>query len=1099
MLDWQSKTWLKIISAVVLVTFAVTSTCYGIDLPNKTHLRPNLTGNSKEGRDRLQKALSFESGQQPEPVSRVSLETQVIKFIEEMQVNTETGKGFLQAMEEVYGWENIDCSYGVEVFSLLLHNKFKELGYEVPISSEGEYRIQFVNIGVSSYSTAVWPQHVIVVYWAGKPSLYIDPTFSCFFSNGKRAYEMLIAPIQSIETAELQRIFDERGIAATIMRVNSGEAWHSTSFTDAKILALVSQDKQMSKVIQLVHNPSSSSHAEPAGSITPQAEAVAPQVNFLKPEEEILKKIFASLGFDSFTSSAFAECVETKTAFGLMIRRFKLNKAIERANLSQGIGLLVNEMINTQSELEEFEFEVLYNDKGIPIAIFPVLTDQVRGILGKASLRYFDLGPYYFDIKASQPASPHAKENWELLRRQRADELELMGRYKEAAFGSKWAKLVDPIDRKSPYTYVAIDSAGNLEAKEIDLYNPVIPAYDSEKKQIIIPIFPTVITPGQYSQDDDFYYFKNIHRAAINENEEVLVVGPGSGIDAWVASFKSKKTIYAIGINPLEILNTQLTAQIGGFSVEGIIADNIVSEDLKPRISHKRFDWIFWNMPAYSGGSFSPELVFWRTPAYWGGPYRYSDYWDGDYKGRTLQRFAQGLHLVLKPNGQAVIWNRAMYIREMVEAHIVEEILRNYGLEVLQVAQANYRIMLPDDEVKALISGSGIGVNGFRLTGGAILKTRLDEDEAKLLMSDQKEQEFIVAHMPDSGKLRVIKTQKRPWDEVHTSLSRISKLLNVDLASFLRKYQKEVNRPITVLDWGCAGADALIELAEKLKDIPVTFIGFSDIPFTNWNKAPPNVTFILDAAMQLSLYFNQGSVDIIYSMGGLSQLPLLNGEGGSSTEHLKQLYYLLHQDGVIVTNDSPKGTSEAGFRIARINEKSNGYILLKLAAEASEAERATTILTQNLLPSKPISGGSSSFSGRQDEVVDIVETVTIYEREYITDKLIAFEMLISPEEWTRQIAQLIVDNAIKYCPEYSIFMCGIDIKQNPAQAIDRISEFLALLLKENAPAFLMEAGIFDKLILRKIIDAGVAATAEAEHLAQEVAKGRVSRFLGTNI
>ncbi|MEI6631665.1 MAG: PfkB family carbohydrate kinase [bacterium] len=427
-----------------------------------------------------------------------------------------------------------------------------------------------------------------------------------------------------------------------------------------------------------------------------QATPAAPQATSFKPEEEILRKIFASLGFDSFTSSTFAECIGERIEFGLTILKFKLNKAIERANLTQGIDLLVNEMINTQSELEEFEFEVLYNDKGIPIAIFPALTYQVRKMgLEKARLRYFDLGPYYFDIKASQPKSPQAKKNWEFLRRQKAAELESIGRYKEAAFGSAWARLIDPIDRKSPYVYVAIDQAGNLKTREIDLGNPVIPDYDSQKKQIIIPVLPTVITPGQYYHEDNFEYFRNIYNAAINDGEEVLVVGPGSGVDAWVASFKSRKTVYAVGINPLEILNTQLTAQIGGFSVEGIVADNIVSEDLIPRIPDKRFDWIFWNMPAYSGASFSPELVFWRTPAYQGGPYRYSEYWDGDYKGRILRGFAEGLHSVLKPNGQAVIWNRAMYIREMLEEHIVEEILRNYGLEVLQVACANYRIALP--------------------------------------------------------------------------------------------------------------------------------------------------------------------------------------------------------------------------------------------------------------------------------------------------------------------------------------------------------------------------------------------------------------------
>ncbi|MBM3254911.1 MAG: hypothetical protein FJZ08_01235, partial [Candidatus Omnitrophica bacterium] len=171
--------------------------------------------------------------------------SQVVRFIEDMP-------RFLQALEEVYGWEGIDCSYGVAVFSLLLHDKFKELGYEVPISSEGPYRIQFINIEVSSYSAAIWPHYALVVYWAGNPVLYIDPTFSRFFGTGKRSYEILVAPIQSVEKQELQRVFDERGIEATIYQVNIGQAWQPAGFNTVQMQELVSRDLKMSQVLGIM-------------------------------------------------------------------------------------------------------------------------------------------------------------------------------------------------------------------------------------------------------------------------------------------------------------------------------------------------------------------------------------------------------------------------------------------------------------------------------------------------------------------------------------------------------------------------------------------------------------------------------------------------------------------------------------------------------------------------------------------------------------------------------------------------------------------------------------------------------------------------------
>nr|MBU1328662.1 hypothetical protein [Candidatus Omnitrophota bacterium] len=58
MLNFKKLFIIRIIATIVLITFTVTSTCYGIELPKKTNLRPQLISNSKDGRERLSESLS---------------------------------------------------------------------------------------------------------------------------------------------------------------------------------------------------------------------------------------------------------------------------------------------------------------------------------------------------------------------------------------------------------------------------------------------------------------------------------------------------------------------------------------------------------------------------------------------------------------------------------------------------------------------------------------------------------------------------------------------------------------------------------------------------------------------------------------------------------------------------------------------------------------------------------------------------------------------------------------------------------------------------------------------------------------------------------
>ena len=85
MIKFRKLLILKIVSLVVAITFFVTSSAYGIDLPKKSHLRAPLLGNSEEGKKRLDEALSHvvsNEGASPERFVFDNVDS-MIKWIEE--------------------------------------------------------------------------------------------------------------------------------------------------------------------------------------------------------------------------------------------------------------------------------------------------------------------------------------------------------------------------------------------------------------------------------------------------------------------------------------------------------------------------------------------------------------------------------------------------------------------------------------------------------------------------------------------------------------------------------------------------------------------------------------------------------------------------------------------------------------------------------------------------------------------------------------------------------------------------------------------------------------------------------------------------------
>jgi hypothetical protein len=158
----------------------------------------------------------------------------------------------------------------------------------------------------------------------------------------------------------------------------------------------------------------------------------------------------------------------------------------------------------------------------------------------------------------------------------------------------------------------------------------------SQHHGLIVPIFPTVYSPGAYYKADAAYYDYLLKDSGIREGDKVLVIGSGSGSDSWVAWQKSKAQIYAIDINPLAVANTKATAQIANFSVDAIQGD-IRTMSLPGRFSG--FDYVLWNMPFLDTGN-----------------YEESDFHDHE-QGDVLENFQAMLPRLLKKDGKAVLLN----------------------------------------------------------------------------------------------------------------------------------------------------------------------------------------------------------------------------------------------------------------------------------------------------------------------------------------------------------------------------------------------------------------------------------------------------------
>lgn len=156
------------------------------------------------------------------------------------------------------------------------------------------------------------------------------------------------------------------------------------------------------------------------------------------------------------------------------------------------------------------------------------------------------------------------------------------------------------------------------------------------KKGLIIPIFPTVYSPGSSYQCDLTYYNYILKESGIKKNDKVLVLGSGSGSDSWVAWLRAQSLVYAVDINPLAVANTKATAQIGVFPVKVIEGDIRTMEFPK---DFSNFDYILSNLPFVQKCDYAGDK-----------------YYDCD-NGKIFEKFLALLPRLLKKGGKAIFYN----------------------------------------------------------------------------------------------------------------------------------------------------------------------------------------------------------------------------------------------------------------------------------------------------------------------------------------------------------------------------------------------------------------------------------------------------------
>ncbi len=306
-----------------------------------------------------------------------------------------------------------------------------------------------------------------------------------------------------------------------------------------------------------------------------------------------------------------AELVEEEVdqASGLTVMRVRVPERQNPVDPPVGIDVLSNELGPTRG------FELLFDENGYLISIFPVVSEELLGEHSdgdECPYHYFDFSEFYFEIPGFD--DEQAINKWIRFQKECAQSKEAITRYREERGLSEYViKAPEPENKPFVFAEFVGVEQGALRLVEFGLEDrgfgqALEKIYDSqsENPRVIFPVFPTVYSPAagdNYLADRIYMLTVYSVGQALGEDKEggVLVVGPGTGIDAWVAwlGTNSNRDIYAVGINPFEVANMRFFAKQAGFRVTAKVGNNVLNEKREPVFGDKKIALVCSNSPFF--------------------------------------------------------------------------------------------------------------------------------------------------------------------------------------------------------------------------------------------------------------------------------------------------------------------------------------------------------------------------------------------------------------------------------------------------------------------------------------------------------------------
>jgi hypothetical protein len=339
-----------------------------------------------------------------------------------------------------------------------------------------------------------------------------------------------------------------------------------------------------------------------------------------------------------------ALCLGREDGNGYSLLKVRLPLDGRRLVPPDGARALINETGCAEEGGDCADFDLLYAGGGALAGIFPLPRDGRRA---GAVFCYFDLTDFSPSL-----AELRAPEESAALMARWLDCEAAVRRYKAAWLAARPGLLLEKKcvrnalgGEAASYAGVGFDREGRWQAEAW----PSCAARPPElEKRLVVPVFPTVFSPGHAGNRlaDAQYYEALYRRLPLERGAKVLVLGTGSGVDAWIVSLRTGAEVCAAGVNPLEVANTRAAAALGGFGVRACQSLAAAAPGGGRVFPGESFDAVVCNAPMVSAGA-PPEAL--------------ADYHDRDPGGTLfLAPFARALPSLLKPgNGVALLWCRA--------------------------------------------------------------------------------------------------------------------------------------------------------------------------------------------------------------------------------------------------------------------------------------------------------------------------------------------------------------------------------------------------------------------------------------------------------